>query len=178
MWLLYVCLLACLSTCKKCIESPAPTKLPDATQTGANTFGCMLNGNIWVAYGNFGGFNPGQRPNPNINYDATYNGGSLDLGGSIFYDNKPQSSISITGNNISALGEYTTKNSNILFIYQDYTIPRTWYSDECISTYKLTIIKLDLQNKIISGTFEFSMERKNDGYKVVANDGRFDIKYL
>ena len=177
MWLLYVCLLACLGGCKQCTEAPTHTTLPDATQTGANTFGCMLNGNLWVARGSSSGFNPAQRPNPYLGYDATFEGGSLDVGGSIVLDDKSQSSVIITSRNISTLGEYTPKNSNILFVYRDYTIPRTWYSDECISTYKLTIIKLDLQNKIISGTFEFSMERK-DSYKVIAKDGRFDIKYL
>ena len=77
MWLLYVCLLACLGGCKQCTEAPAPTKLLDATQTGANTFGCMLNGNFWVASGSKSGFNPARLPNPYLGYDATFEGGWL-----------------------------------------------------------------------------------------------------
>ena len=41
---LYLCL-ATLTQCSKCKNDPAPTdQLPAATQTGANTFGCLVNG--------------------------------------------------------------------------------------------------------------------------------------
>ena len=175
-WLLYVCLLICLGGCQQCVKAPPPSKLPDATQTGAKTFGCVLNGNLWVAQGRGTGFNA--PVNPNCNYDATFQGGALDIGGAIIIDNSEKSNIGITGRNISALGEYTEKNSKILFIYSDRTIPITWYTDENISTYKLVITKNDLQNRIISGTFEFSMIRKDNGAKLTVTDGRFDVKYL
>ena len=175
-WLLYVCLLICLGGCQQCVKAPPPSKLPDATQTGAKTFGCVLNGNLWVAQGRGTIFNA--PVNPNCNYDATFKGGTLDVGGAIIIDNSEKSNIGITGSNISALGEYTEKNSQIRFKHTDFLASYIWYIDECISTYKLVITKNDLQNRIISGTFEFSMIRKDNGAKLIVTDGRFDMKYL
>ena len=138
----------------------------------------MLNGNLWVAQGSSSGFNPAQRPNPYLYYDATYEGGQLDVGGSIVLNDKSQSNILITGSNISTLGEYTPKNSNIVFVYRNLVNVNEpfFYSDEGVPNYKLVITKNDLQNKIMSGIFSFSIEK--NGYKVVVTDGRFDMKYL
>ena len=184
MWLLYVCLLACLGGCKQCLKAPAPNKLPDATQTGANTFGCMLNGNLWVAQGSRSGFNPGQRPNPNINYDATYNGGALDVSGSIILDDETQSNMVITGSNIGSIGTYSLNKakSGIHFEHTNFVNSLVYYNDgyegDMFSGGELTITKLDKVNKIISGTFYITIEKPKLGKKIVITDGRFDIKYL
>ena len=167
-WLLYVCLLTMLAGCSQCNKAPTPNKLPDATQIGANTFGCILNGKLWVAQGRRSSFN----------YDATFQGGTLQGGCGVILNGQEQSNIIIEGSNIRALGEYTHTNSKIMFIHTDFIASYIWYIDECISTYKLVITKNDLQNKIISGTFEFSMIRKDTGGKIVVTDGRFDMKYL
>ncbi len=184
MWLLYVCLLACLGGCKQCLKAPTPTTLPDATQTGANTFGCMLNGNLWVAQGRSSGFNPAQLPNPYLGYDATYNGGSLDVGGGIVLDDKSQSNIVITGNNIGGTGTYSLDKakSGIFFKHTDFVNSLVYYNDgydgNVFSGGELTITKLDKVNKIISGTFYITIEKPKLGKKIVITDGRFDIKYL
>ena len=183
MWLLYVCLLACLGGCKQCTEAPTPTKLPDATQTGANTFGCMLNGNLWVAQGSSSGFNPAQRPNPYLYYDATYEGGQLDVSGSIVLNDKSQSNIGITGINIRDVGKYSLSNSKreVAFSYADIVNVIKYYNDGYegdIANGELTITKLDKINKIVSGTFYITIEKPKLGKKIVITDGRFDIKYL
>lgn len=49
--LLLLAALLGLSQCKK--HDPDPVdQLPPATQTGANTFGCLLNGQLWTPSGN------------------------------------------------------------------------------------------------------------------------------
>ena len=104
--------------------------------------------------------------------------GSLQMSGDITIDDNTQSIISIQGSNISAVGEYTQQNSNILFVYNNFMDLKepTFRTNEGISSYKLVITKLDTQSNIMSGTFSFSVEK--DGYKVVVTEGRFDIKYL
>ncbi len=45
---LWVCLIAPLMSLT-CFEEPDFTVLPPITQTGENTFGCLVNGDVWVA---------------------------------------------------------------------------------------------------------------------------------
>ena len=62
-----------LSQCQKKDAGPAKPEdqLPPATQTGAGTFGCLLNGQPWPLQGYSG------RPNFITTYDAGYSNGSL-----------------------------------------------------------------------------------------------------
>lgn len=53
LWLLLIALCGLFTACKKTV-TPIPTpiveQLPPATQEGKNTFGCLINGNVWVPY--------------------------------------------------------------------------------------------------------------------------------
>ena len=62
-----------LSQCQKKDAGPAKPEdqLPPATQTGAGTFGCLLNGQPWTPQGYDG------KPNFITTYDAGYAGGNL-----------------------------------------------------------------------------------------------------
>jgi hypothetical protein len=71
--LLYLCL-ATLTQCSKCKDDPIPVnQLPPATQTGAGTFGCLVNGQAWMPKGN-DGFS-----NYSVAYDPTYRQGTLNV---------------------------------------------------------------------------------------------------
>ena len=74
--LLYAALLL-LTQCSKCKNDPTPADpaaaLPPATQTGAGTLGCLVNGQPWTPQGNNGS------SNNNIYYDPTYRGGNLGI---------------------------------------------------------------------------------------------------
>ena len=62
-----------LSQCKK-KRDPAPEdQLPPATQTGANTFGCLVNGQPWTPQGYNG------MSNYSVYYDPTYRKGTLNI---------------------------------------------------------------------------------------------------
>lgn len=67
--------LALLTQCSKCKDDPTPAtptdQLPPVTQTGAGTFGCLLNGQAFLPSGNVG------TPNFLVTYDPTYHGGIL-----------------------------------------------------------------------------------------------------
>ncbi|GAB2858733.1 Riean_0653 family protein [Hymenobacter ruber] len=61
-----------LSQCKKKDPDPA-SQLPPATQTGANTFGCLVNGQAYTPKGNNG------MSNLYVSYDSTFRGGALGI---------------------------------------------------------------------------------------------------
>lgn len=72
----YIILTACLTMfigagCKKNKPKTELEKLPPITQTGANTFGCLVNGRTWIPKG-FDG-----KPNFFVIVDPTFNGGIL-----------------------------------------------------------------------------------------------------
>ena len=163
-----------LLQCKK-KDNPEPIdQLPPATQTGANTFGCLLNGQAWTPKGNNG------NSNYRLSYDPTYDGGTFDLR-TYRYPNEgeePQYLI-LYSNNLSTTGTYSFKNkirSRVRF--SDHKTNCNIASYDSLSTYSssnLTVTKLDLNQGIISGTFEFILAKPGcDTIKVT--NGRFDKK--
>jgi hypothetical protein len=70
--LLLLAALLGLSQCKK--HDPDPLdQLPPATQTGANTFGCLVNGQPWTPQGYNG------TSNYSVVYDSNYRKGTLNV---------------------------------------------------------------------------------------------------
>ena len=65
-WLLAIAITLIFASCKKENEDT----LPPATQTGAGTFGCRINGKVYVPKGNSGT----GAPNPKVQYDLDLNG--------------------------------------------------------------------------------------------------------
>ena len=143
-------------------------QLPPATQVGANTFGCLLDGEV---------FKPGTGPNP---LDCVY---QFVDGGYYF---SLQANRRDADNNLIGLG-CSTQNLQIFegqtyhlkeridnnaygkfFFNIDFT-----YTD-AIQTGELTITKLT--NQIVSGTFWFDVEDQN-GVVHQIREGRFDMKY-
>ena len=161
-----------LTTCKK--NNTPPTNLPPATQIGANTFGCKINGEVWVPYSpcassafpcdemhmDFLHANPNsilpisftlamQRQKDNkTSYFHIFN---IDL---LF---PPHNYFHSTGNIYDSLDiEYNT----------------TYHSHYGPGQFEIT--KLDTINKIISGVFNFKLYYESDSISVT--DGRFDFK--
>ena len=94
--------LALLLGCKK--NKPAPAdQLPPATQTGANTFGCLLNGQPWLlTYGYLG-----STPQLRVTYDPSYTGGSLQIMAYRIVLGLPEGQdMFIVGSSISSPGTY------------------------------------------------------------------------
>jgi hypothetical protein len=149
--------------------SPSPKEtLPPATQTGANTFGCYVNGKLWLPKGYNGTSNlsPGYDPNFNgkIIFDiATYR---------IVSDNSRQYfDIAITGMNKEGVYPVDTHSGNVYFSINscDYS-----YSDATVFKQgSITITKLNLP--IVSGTFDFKIY-KSGCDTIKFTQGRFDIK--
>ena len=176
LWLLLLALCSIFAACKK--DRPPKTeleKLPPATQTGANTFGCLLNGQAWVAHTDCKYLCD---PAFKIHYDAG-NGGNLGI-----ESNYANSSLNINQTILIGIDStnyksdffYNQMNSlHIGFSFVDQNLyTRSW--DSMVETKgNMILTKYDLQNGIISGTFEFSLTKPGNQIISVTN-GRFDYK--
>lgn len=155
------------------------TVLPPATQTGAGTFGCLVDGEVWVPRVPLGTVTYRDIEALISEKDGTGGGGGscnlVDIEQQI--DNSMEITTGITyffsnkycypDNPGVALRFKKTNGQRYLSKYFDV-------DENCV-----TITRLDTLNNIISGTFNFTAYNdainKND--KVVITDGRFDLKY-
>jgi len=177
--LLYSALLL-LTQCSKCKNDPAPadpaSQLPPATQTGANTFGCLVNGQPYTPSGNNG------TANYAVLYDPGFQGGALDV---LAYRSLPSNPntkyLSFGGSSVASTKSYSLGPShNSAARFSDAGRPSgctRYASDDGVTMCngQFTITRLDLQAGIIAGTFAFTLAQPGcDTVKVT--QGRFDKK--
>ena len=152
----------CLSACIKTHIEP---NLPPETQTGAKTFGCKVNGKVWVA----------DAPFPLVRLTGSWYKGSLYIYAKRVKDNTNQY-IYIRRVNTNAIGTYLLNNSlndqrNII----DLKTGCDYYTDS-LNTGHLTITRLDTINGIISGRFDFKIKQAGCP-DIEVTEGRFDYNY-
>ncbi|WP_223651326.1 hypothetical protein [Hymenobacter psoromatis] len=167
-----------LSQCKKSDSGPAKPEdqLPPATQTGAHTFGCLLNGQPWTPSGNDG------RQNFRLTYDPSYAGGSLTIRTYRYPNDKlSYQNMILGGDRIAHIGTYSfvlVGDRKAFFADHNITAPCDDFSEAPDLTYRtgsITITKLDSISGIISGNFNFKLAKPGcDTIKVT--QGRFDYK--
>jgi len=134
--------------------------LPPITQTGENTFGCLVNGKAMTITNS-------------LNMTAIYQGGGVQFGGGGVYMvaldpfaiNIPYDFMDI-GEGVSR-ARYTKEVQEGLFCFYEYKDTYEGY---------VTFSKIDKKNYIISGTFEFSTVTQ-DCDTVRITNGRFDMQY-
>jgi hypothetical protein len=160
-------LLVSLSSCNSC-EEEEWTTLPPETQTGANTFGCYVNGEPFVKDGRL---SPGQtKP-----YAAEYIRQQNLL---IVYSTSKLGLIYISVNNPQERVASTISSAS--FLSNTKLTKCTTYYGENIG--KITITKFDTINNIASGNFALTLNCElyhNPGTPdsiLSVTDGRFDIK--
>jgi len=163
--------LALLTQCHKDGPDPATT-LPAATQTGANTFGCRVNGEVWLPKGNTG------RANSVALYDPDPKGAVLNIAtyridGRQEFMNlfcapiTPQKHVFTIGlpPQTEAIGHYDG-------FYGDY-------ANNPALTYlkgQINLTRVDEQAGVLAGTFWFSSVRRGSTDTLKVTDGRFDYK--
>ena len=172
-------LAALLGLCQCKHTDPAPPKpedqLPPATQTGANTFGCLLNGQPWLpTYGLTGLTGPFR-----VSYDPGYSGGSLQIRVHRIVSGLPDGQDFIIGGApISKEGNYVIGNTAPCGVYYSTGLQsgpcQEYYNAPGLTMHgQLTITHLDMTKGIISGTFTFTLAQPGcDTLKVT--QGRFD----
>ena len=140
--------------CKKTILEPKQ-ELPTETMEGKRTFGCLVNGNIWLFRDKF----PYSGLTTVIQFEI------LSLSAS-----RGNEYIHFGLRGVDKVGEYrliAVDNSVTYIIENDQY--------DCIEGI-LTVKHFDKIKKIISGTFHFKAKNKN-GKMVNIENGRFDVKY-
>ncbi len=160
-----------LATCKS-----QEDMLPSATQTGQNTFGCLINGKSYIPDGS-GGF-MGVKP--------VYGGLTgirstpYRIGIYIYTFAKDKQRIEIFLNDY-ILGRHPLNSDTgtrpALLEPKDYGLYEN-ESDAYVTSSKYTgwinLIKADTLSGIVSGTFEFTAGIK-DGKTISVTSGRFDV---
>lgn len=146
-------------------------ELPPITQTGANTFGCLVNGDVWLPKGNDG------TANLDLSYDPTFNYGTFDLRTYRYVSENQFQYIIIFSDSLSTTGTYPLEGlTHQVVTFSDGNL--CYYSTNEIETVcngTMSIGKFDLLNGIISGEFEFSIVTQ-DCDTVFVTAGRFDMR--
>lgn len=153
-------------------ENPAD-RLPPATQTGEQTFGCLIDGKPFFPDKIGGG-----RPTAFYQFvDGTY---TLGISASRTGD-EPSKSLSIGALDVDGLNEvsYQLKsevkgNFYGLFLLDGGIVLDSPTTDTLPG--KLIITRFDDVDHIISGTFEFTVIG-TEGEQIKITDGRFDLNY-
>jgi hypothetical protein len=163
-----------LLACKR--EAPQPIdQLPPATQEGANTFGCLVDGEVWL---------PESDSWLDVPWTASYSNGlsylifsaTDEINDSGFRFSFP--SDFGTSGLIRAEGTYEliyVRNQRYIYFRKG----NTFYRPDSTYNGALTITKLDtLEGRFVSGTFYFDAVNENDSTDIVQiTDGRFDLKF-
>ena len=137
-------------------------KLPPITQTGENTFGCLVNGEAFVVTNSY-------------DLVAMYQQGVLFIGGEKDFNNL-SSHISILVKDAISQNQIYTLNNNTSS-KGEYYIDGCFYTTTPTLTGTLEITHFDTNKYIISGVYEFSTVNE-DCDTVRITDGRFDMQYI
>ena len=171
-----------LSCCSRDNDRPKTEleKLPPATQTGANTAGCLLNGIAFLPKGYF----------PTSNLICYYNDGenfTLGIGERIMQgSNDNIRSIKVFSYNQNLhdnvgvafpLKEYGSNSKSGHYIINAVAFPDpNYYETTSIVTGELKITYHNYNQAIISGTFWFDAINSN-GEIIEVREGRFDMHF-
>lgn len=148
-------------------DSKSPT-LPPATQTGANTLGFLLNGQLWLPDGACGYSNQSPVYDPDFNgkpeFDMTCFKCTTSQRMTFAFYLRGINHTGVYPVSPDSLGSCGFASDNCQYLYHDTTVYRKG---------NITITNFSLP--IISGTFEMVMYKKGcDSLKIT--QGRFDIK--
>jgi hypothetical protein len=150
---------------------PPQQQLPPITTEGKNTFGCLVNGEIWL---------PEITPYQMFQYPlvSSYENNGFYLRANKKINDEIFQSVEIIINNFYSEQLYYL-NSNSLFEnmggFSDVK-KNCLYITDSTQVGTVEILKLDIPNKIIAGTFEMKLW-KNGCDTVNITDGRFDVKF-
>lgn len=176
--LLATSLILLSSSCRKNKIKEPVDQLPPETQTGANTFGCLIDGKVFIPKGDpLGG--PVKKAQyqyingrQGFNVSARYSDGKI---GKVIGISGDSIQITIGTFNLASVGAGQFVGG---YTYSDLnTIPGIQYGTTDINRGELRITKFDTINQLVSGTFWFDA-KNSSGQIVQIRDGRFDMPYV
>jgi len=169
-----VAILTLVFSCQKKVD-----ELPPATQTGANTFGVKVNGELWV---------PSSSILPGASkLEARYlpNHGLI-INARNLASSPTESEFEIYLQNLDGTGTYQLNSSTALYpsmsaSYAYYVLRKINPINEWMTSPQYTgVVNITLNdtiNHIVSGTFEFTALNQSGPADVLhVTEGRFDVK--
>jgi|SRR5690606_18178322 len=155
-----------LTTCRKKQEAV----LPPETTIGAMSFGCKINGKVFVPKDGRG------KPGLYVQYVYLDGGWYLNIPALDWQDRHIEGvsittdSLLVSENEIYPIG--TTKGGFRAFYSKEKDYRKL---DNDVG--EVTIKKFDPVNRILSGTFFFTGTHESTGEKVEVTEGRFDVRF-
>jgi hypothetical protein len=172
----------CFAQCKKDNNNTNPVdQLPPATQTGANTFGCLINGKAFTPGGSalsgpdLFSFYQYLIPNTPAGYDfdvsATDKRNSCNVTGISFGFDSVSMNVGTYRLQLGKNGQGGGRISKGICNGNS----GVYNTDDSIGG-QLTLTRFDLTYQIASGTFWFNV-LDNNGDTIKITDGRFDVHF-
>jgi hypothetical protein len=158
----------------KCRKENEP-QLPPETTIGANTFGCKIDGKIFMPKGNNG--------MPGISAEYPYLGTGIGGGWFLGVSGNNLQSNPITGITINTDSLLLEEGRSYLmkekkgYPYAIYQNGLNLYYIRSDDTGEITITKHNQSSRILSGRFSFTATSIYDQNKARVTEGRFDIRY-
>ncbi len=196
-----ICFVFLVLGCKKDPVSPPVdnidlhkyTGLPDATQSGLNTMGCLINGKPWVAdvdgfvlfesqkpvYCTYGELRPKIASYDSLLFSTLFNQSLNWREDKARYD--IQNSFVLQLKPIRKVGTYELKDmyqNKFEYWFDSIGLQNKIYIIDTLKPQYFEITKLDTIQNIISGVFDLKMKRISDSNDTIQiTNGRFDGKY-
>jgi hypothetical protein len=184
--LLLMLMAACRKDKNQPPEEPIPDNpwgLPNATETGESTFGCLLDGKPWVAGIDPSIIVPGSWP-LDMSYDETGTGRYYNNGWGMTGRRQPKDSfgefIGISAYKFDKPGLLNWQNHKIrgtIFLRAPTPSGVASYRLDTLLPYRIEITKLDTLSNICSGRFEFFAVGSDKKDTIHVTEGRFDEIY-
>jgi hypothetical protein len=181
LYILTISLSLLFYSCKKHVIKPVDqlSLLPAATQTGANTFGCLVNGQAFVPKNR----NILEGPDLQCNYIYTDGGYGLTVACANKYSRDTITDVVFGTDSLAIVqGESLQFKTFVAgnafasyFLVYDNGLENQYSANNTISG-QLIITKLDTIKQIVSGTFYFDAINES-GSTVKVTNGRFDMLY-
>lgn len=160
--------------------------LPAVTQTGANTFGFLLDGEVWINYGEICSLSMGGcRENLTGDYFTSYGGISVQADRVLYSDGIANNESIRIDLHTSFEGPRTYSTLAGDYMEVSYSPSDNQYGyrlDDINPRFTIKLIRLDTVDGIISGEFFGTLFRETgltisitDSVRVT--EGRFDLKY-
>jgi hypothetical protein len=163
-----------LFSCKKDIK-----ELPAPNETGTNTFGAKVNGEMWIPQ-KFGPINASNL------LETRLLGNNLFITAQNFASSPNESEFDIRVIGVTGTGVYPL-NSNVSHPSSSYSYayyvkrrltPLYEWITSSVNTGSVSISRFDTAARIVSGTFSFSGGEITNAAPVLnVTEGRFDLKY-
>ncbi|QNH61594.1 hypothetical protein [Hymenobacter sediminicola] len=172
-------LLLTTSACKK--EQTELEKLPDATQTGTGSAGFLLDGVAWLPEAS----NLSTGSPSSASWQRTVAGRSLRVSSSryidrttlqIFLPHIKQGGVFQLNQSANPPSGFSNPSYSMFIMSKSLTVPRIFLTGPT-ATGTVTVTRFDTVARVVSGTFELTVQEETSPETHRLTDGRFDLTF-